>query len=161
MKRVQVSIPNIVLLALITGGALGCNEAQAPMLSDDALLEQLMESERQFFGALKARDAEAVRRLSGADAFYVHPPGIQGIETIIDDMTGYTVGEITVGPDAHLERIGDDAAVLAYSLDIGWPTPSVNWFMTAVYVNRDGQWIGISRVETRNRNSAAQNTATD
>ena len=52
-------------------------------------------------------------------------------------------------PRVHLERIGDDAVVLAYGLNIGWPSPSVDWLMTTVYVNHDGQWVGIFRMETR------------
>ena len=62
---------------------------------------------------------------------------------------GYTVGELTLDPRVHLERIGDDAVVLAYALNIGWPSPSVDWLMTTVYVNHDGQWVGIFRMETR------------
>ncbi len=151
MKRVHVPIPTIVLLILIALTSVAAPSvvmAQGPM-SDDALQEQLLESERQFFGALKARDAAAIRRLSGEDAFYVHPPGIQPIEQIIEDMTSYTVGEFTLGPRVHLQRISDDAVALAYALNIGWPSPSVDWLMTAIYVNRGGRWVGIYRAETR------------
>ena len=151
MKRVQVSIPNMMLLVLIALASVAAPSvvmAQGPM-SDDALQEHLLESERQFFGALKDRDAALLRRLSGEDGVYVHPPGIHTIERIIEDMTGYTVGEISVGPRVHLQRISDDAVALAYDLTIGWPSPTVDWLMTAVYVNRDGQWVGIYRAETR------------
>ena len=109
----------------------------------------MLESERQFFGALKDRDAALIRRLSGDDGFYVHPPGIHTIERVIDDMTGYTVGEFSLGPEVHLQRLDENAVALAYALTIGWPSPSVDWLMTAIYVNRNGQWVGVYRAETR------------
>ncbi len=151
MKRVQVSIPNIVLLVLTALASVATPSvvmAQEPM-SDDTLQEHLLESERQFFGALKDRDAALIRRLSGDDGFYVHPPGIHTIERVIDDMTGYTVGEFSLGPEVHLQRLDENAVALAYALTIGWPSPSVDWLMTAIYVNRNGQWVGVYRAETR------------
>ena len=161
MKRVHISIPNIVLLVLITLtsvaalSVVGCDGprsadvmAQGP-ITDNALQEQLLASERQFWGALQARDAATIRRLSGVDGFFVSPLNIRPIEETIGGMTNYTVGEFALGPRVHLQRISDDAAILVYDFKVGFPSPSQDWLMTAVYVNRSGQWVGIYRAETR------------
>lgn len=150
MKKLHIPTRNIVLLLLIglTSVTASCDGPNPAPISDDALQEQLLERERQFLAALQADDAAAIRELSGDDGFYVHPPGIQPIEQIIEDMYGYTVESFTMGPPVHFHRIGDDAAALAYALTIAWPRP-MDLFMTAIYVNRNGQWVGIYRAETR------------
>ena len=151
MKRVQgfaLSTVLFVLVALAGVATPSSVRAQEPM-DDDALREHLVEQERQFFGALRDRDAALVRRLSGDDGFYIHPPGIHSVDRIIEDMTTYEVGEFSLGPEVHLQRVDEDVVALAYALTIGWPSPSVDWLMTAVYVNRDGEWVGVYRAETR------------
>ena len=164
MKRVHLPIPRIMLLVLIALtsvaalSVVGCDGprsesdvmVQDPM-SDNALQEHLLESERQFWGAIKAQDGAAVLRLSTDDAIFVHPPGIDLMDPeIIEELPNVNIGELAFGPRVHLVRISDNGAVLAYDLKIGLPpSPSQDWLMTAVYVNRSEQWLAISRTETR------------
>ena len=162
MKRVHLPIPRIMLLVLIALtsvaalSVVGCDGprsesdvmVQDPM-SDNALQEHLLESERQFWGAIKADDAAGILRLSTDDAIFVHPPGIDLMSGVIEELPTYVVGEFVLGPRVHLVRISDNAVVLAYDLKIGFPSPALDWLMTAAYVNRSGQWLAISRTETR------------
>ena len=151
MKRVHVPIPHIVLFVLIALTSVVAPSvvmAQGPM-SDDALQEQLLENERQFWVTFKARDAAGILRVSADDAIFVSPQGIDPMPQVIEAMPDYTVGEFALGPRAHLQRISDNAAVLVYDLEIGYPSPSLDYLMTAVYANRSGQWLAVSRSETR------------
>jgi hypothetical protein len=57
-----------------------------------------------------------------------------------------------LGPRAFLRKPAPDVAVLVYDVKVGFgQTPKAEWpwLISSVFVNRGGQWVGVSRSEVR------------
>jgi ketosteroid isomerase-like protein len=121
---------------------------------DKALQATLTASVRDFWQAIKTKDAATVRRMMGPDGFWVDPLNVTTTEDIAGSLPRLTV-DFAMGPRVFLRKLGSDTAVLLYDIRVGLgqngqaQKPDWDWIMTDVFVNRGGTWVGVIRTETR------------
>jgi Domain of unknown function (DUF4440) len=122
---------------------------------DTALLEKLLTAERQYWSAWKAKDWAAVRRMMGTDGIWVDPLNVYSTDGFIKAVENGAV-EFEIGPRAFLRRPTPDVAVLVYDVKVGFGRPGApppkaewRWLLSCVFVNRGGEWVGVSRSEVR------------
>jgi hypothetical protein len=119
--------------------------------TDTALRDKLMAGETQYWNAWKAKDWATVRKMMGADGIWVDPLNVFSVDGFVKAVESGNV-EFALGPRAFLRKPTADVAVLVYDVKVGFgQTPKAEWpwLISSVFVNRGGQWIGISRTEVR------------
>jgi hypothetical protein len=121
---------------------------------DAALLQKLMDGEKQYWAAWKAKDWATVRKMMGTDGIWVDPLNVFSTEGFIKAVESGGLA-YTIGPRAFLRKPTADTAILVYDIKIGFgragtePTADWPWLLHAVFANRNGQWVGVSRTEVR------------
>jgi hypothetical protein len=163
MSRMQHLIPAIATCAIVvcvSAGTASPAYAQRPSphaldaatdKGDTALRDKLMAGEAQYWNAWKAKDWATVRKMMGEDGVWVDPLNVFSTEGFIKAVENGNVA-FTLGPRAFLRKPTADVAVLVYDVKIGFgQTPKAEWpwLISAVFVNRGGQWVGVSRSEVR------------
>ncbi len=91
----------------------------------------------------------------GTDGIWVDPLNVFSTEGFIKAVEEGGL-EFEIGPRAFLRKPTADTAVLVYDVKVGFGRPGAAppkadwpWLLSAVFVNRGGQWVGISRSEVR------------
>jgi hypothetical protein len=118
---------------------------------DTALRDKLMAEEARYWEAWKAKDWATVRKMMGQDGVWVDPLNVFSTDGFVKAVEGGNVAFV-LGPRAFLRKPTPDVAVLVYDVKVGFgQTPKAEWpwLISAVFVNRGGQWIGVSRSEVR------------
>jgi Domain of unknown function (DUF4440) len=118
---------------------------------DTALRDKLMAEETRYWNAWKAKDWAAVRKMMGDDGIWVDPLNVFSTEGFVKAVENGNVA-FELGPRVFLRKPTSDVAVLVYDVKVGFgQTPKAEWpwLISAVFVNRGGQWIGVSRSEVR------------
>lgn len=115
----------------------------------DDLVKELFALERQYWQALRDRDASTAMRLSD-DAFIV--TGAQGVDTMertaiaaMMATQSYALRSFRIDEDhAQVSRLGDDVAVLAYQvheeLTVDGQPVAFDAAESSTWVRRDGSW---------------------
>jgi hypothetical protein len=119
--------------------------------ADTVLRDKLMAGETQYWNAWKAKDWATVRKMMGDDGIWVDPLNVFSTEGFIKAVESGNVA-FALGPRAFLRKPTADVAVLVYDLKVGFgQTPKAEWpwLISSVFVNRGGQWVGVSRTEVR------------
>lgn len=123
---------------------------------DKALKDKLWAGEQKFWGALKGRDSETVNAMMGDDGIWVDPLNIVTGRDIAFKTVPRLNLDFALGPRVYLRKLGKDTAALIYDITVsfgqnGQPAgkPGWGWLMTDVFVNRGGEWVGVTRTETR------------
>jgi hypothetical protein len=119
--------------------------------TDTALRDKLMQEEERYWSAWKAKDWATVRKMMGQDGVWVDPLNVFSTEGFVKAVETGNVA-YTLGPRAFLRKPTADVAVLVYDVKVGFgQTPKAEWpwLISAVFVNRGGQWVGVSRSEVR------------
>jgi len=119
--------------------------------TDTALRDKLMAEEARYWEAWKAKDWATVRKMMGQDGVWVDPLNVFSTEGFVKAVESGNVA-FALGPRAFLRKPTADVAVLVYDVKVGFgQTPKAEWpwLISAVFVNRGGQWIGVSRSEVR------------
>src|ERR1700730_10360807 len=126
--------------------------------TDTALRDTLMAGETQYWNAWKAKDWATVRKMMGDDGIWVDPLNVYSTDGFVKAVESGNVA-FALGPRAFLRKPARDVAVLVYDLKVGFgqaPKADWPWLISSVFVNRGGQWVGVSRTEVRgNRPPAA------
>jgi len=163
MTRTPVSMSAVaVFAATLLGSALVAVPALAQRPSphaidaaadktDTALRDKLMAEEARYWEAWKAKDWATVRKMMGQDGVWVDPLNVFSTEGFVKAVESGNVA-FALGPRAFLRKPTADVAVLVYDVKVGFgQTPKAEWpwLISAVFVNRGGQWIGVSRSEVR------------
>ena len=89
--------------------------------------------------------------MMGEDGIWVDPLNVFSTEGFIKAVESGNVA-FALGPRAFLRKPTADVAVLVYDLKVGFgQTPKAEWpwLISSVFVNRGGQWVGVSRSEVR------------
>ena len=123
---------------------------------DKALLDKLLAGEKEYWNAWKAKDWATVRKHMGTDGIWVDPLNVFSTEGFIKAVESGGMA-FEIGPRAFLRKPTADTAVLVYDVKIGFgragaaaaQRPIGHGCCRAVFVNRGGQWVGISRSEVR------------
>ena len=163
MSRVSVSTSTVAVLAIVVCVSVALASrasAQKPSpngldattdKTDTVLRDQLMAGEAQYWNAWKAKDWATVRKMMGDDGIWVDPLNVYSTEGFVKAVEGGNV-EFALGPRAFLRKPTPDVAVLVYDVKIGFgqaPKAEWPWMISSVFVNRGGQWVGVSRTEVR------------
>jgi hypothetical protein len=125
--------------------------------TDTALRDKLMAGETTYWNAWKAKDWATVRKMMGEDGIWVDPLNVYSTEGFVKAVENGGV-EFALGPRAFLRKPTPDVAVLVYDVKIGFgqaPKADWPWMISSVFVNRGGQWVGVSRTEVRGNRPAA------
>ena len=153
-------VATFAIVVLVSSGVASPALAQRPSphaidaaadKTDTALRDKLMASEAQYWNAWKAKDWATVRKMMGEDGIWVDPLNVFSTEGFIKAVESGNVA-FSLGPRAFLRKPTADVAVLVYDLKIGFgQTPKAEWpwLLHSVFVNRGGQWVGVSRTEVR------------
>jgi len=122
---------------------------------DTALLDKLMTSEKQYWSAWKAKDWATVRKMMGGDGIWVDPLNVYSTEGFVKAVENGAM-DFEIGPRAFLRKPTPDTAVLVYDVKVGFgrgggaaPKAEWRWLLSCVFVNRGGNWVGVSRSEVR------------
>jgi hypothetical protein len=163
MSRIPIPMSAVAIFAVVVLGlAVIASPAQAQRPSphaidaaadktDTALRDKLMAEETRYWNAWKAKDWAAVRKMMGDDGIWVDPLNVFTTEGFVKAVESGNVA-FALGPRAFLRKPTPDVAVLVYDVKVGFgQTPKAEWpwLISAVFVNRGGQWIGVSRSEVR------------
>lgn len=130
---------------------------------DKALKDKLWAGEQKFWAALKGRDSQTVDKMMGDDGIWVDPLNIVTGKDIAFKTVPRLSLDYTLGPRVYLRKIGKNTAALIYDITVSFgqngqpaPKPDWGWLMTDVFVNRGGEWVGVTRTETRGTRVAAK-----
>jgi hypothetical protein len=163
MSRLHVSMSAVVafaIVACVSAGMASPVSAQRPSpngidwatdKTDTVLRDKLMAGETQYWNAWKAKDWATVRKMMGDDGIWVDPLNVYSTEGFVKAVENGNV-EFALGPRAFLRKPTADVAVLVYDIKVGFgQTPKADWpwLISSVFVNRGGQWVGVSRTEVR------------
>jgi Domain of unknown function (DUF4440) len=163
MTRIPVSILGLASFGVILlGSAVVAVPALAQRASphaidaatdkvDTVLRDKLMAEEARYWDAWKAKDWATVRKMMGEDGIWVDPLNVFSTDGFVKAVESGNVA-FALGPRVFLRKPTSDVAVLVYDVKVGFgQTPKADWpwLISAVFVNRGGQWIGVSRSEVR------------
>lgn len=110
---------------------------------------ELLQLEKQYWQALKDKDAETALRLTDFPCIITGAQGIGAIEprafaAIVQDPP-YTIESVDVEDYAQVRMLTDDVAVLAYKvheeLTVGGEPVSLEAADSSTWVQRDGRWL--------------------
>ncbi|MGE0546228.1 MAG: nuclear transport factor 2 family protein [Kofleriaceae bacterium] len=136
--------------------------------------QQLVELERQFWQAMKDRDVDAALRLTADECIITGP---QGVGVLQKEQLGkmmveatYDLDEFTLNDDVEVRMLGDDVAVLAYTvhekMTIDGKPVTLDAADSSTWVRRDGRWVCVLHTEAltgdpfgRDRNGNAKANA--
>ena len=96
----------------------------------------------------------------GEDGIWVDPLNVFSTEGFIKAVENGSLA-FSIGPRAFLRKPLQDVAILVYGVKVGFgrgaQTPNADWpwLLSSVFVNRNGQWVGVSRSEVRGEPSTA------
>ena len=161
MNSIHVSMPAVALFVTLLSAAVPRPAlAQRPSphaidaatdKTDTALRDKLMQEEERYWSAWKAKEWATVRKMMGEDGLWVDPLNVFSTEGFVKAVESGNVA-FTLGPRAFLRKPTADVAVLVYDVKVGFgqaPKAEWPWLISAVFVNRGGQWVGVSRSEVR------------
>ena len=142
-------------MALLVGatlaGAAG-TPTKATGLTDAALQEKLVAMELKTWDTFKTQDFPTFKAMMSPDALMADVNGFATLDQCEAMMKDYTLDTFTQ-KDWKLVRIGKDAAVITYTANVtakfkGSPVPAGPYFVSSVYANRGGKWVGVYHQET-------------
>jgi len=165
MSTLVVVCATFLFAAVVTSRASAQNPSPnaidpATEKPDTALLDKLLAGENEYWRAWKAKDWATVRKMMGTDGVWVDPLNVYSTEGFIKAVESGAL-EFSIGPRAYLRKPAPDVAVLVYDVKVGFgrpgaPAPKAEWpwLLSCVFVNRGGQWVGVSRSEVRGNRPA-------
>ena len=122
----------------------------------DTIERELVDLERRYWQALKDKDVVAAVELTDEPCIVA---GAQGVGLI--DHAGYvrmmeratwTILDFTIGEDVHVRRLGDDTAVIAYTvheqLEVDGDGVAFDAADTSTWVRRGGRWLCAAHTES-------------
>jgi len=122
-----------------------------------AIDNELLTLEKQYWDAIKSKDASTAARLTDDPCVVVGPQGVGQVDRkalagMIEGapykLTKYRLDD----RDVHVRAVADDVAVIAYKVqeDLvvdGKPT-TLEAYDSSVWVRRDGKWVCALHTET-------------
>jgi hypothetical protein len=122
----------------------------------DTTERELVDLERRYWQALKDKDVAAAVELTDEPCIIA---GAQGLGLI--DHAGYvrmmehatwTILDFTIGGDVHVRLLGDEAAVIAYTvheqLEVDGNPVAFDAADTSIWVRRAGRWLCAAHTES-------------
>lgn len=118
-------------------------------MSDKKTKEHLLELERQYWQAIKDKDAETAMKLSDDPCIVA---GASGVATLTRDALGgmmrsatYALEAFELDGDAQVRMLGKDVALVAYKvhekLTVDGQPVQFEAADASTWVKRDGRWV--------------------
>jgi len=111
--------------------------------------QELLALERQYWQAIKDKDADTAVRLSDDPCIVTGAQGVGrlGSQALAGMMkaASYTLHDFRIGGDVQVRLLGDDVAVLAYDvheeLTVDGKRVALDAADASTWVRRDGRWV--------------------
>lgn len=122
----------------------------------DAIDQELLELEKQYWEAICNRDGATATRLSDARCLVIGPQGIgkldrQALAGMVENAP-YELKKFRLDDDVQVRKIADGVALIAYKVSeeivIDGETQTLEAFDSSVWVRRDGGWVCAAHTET-------------
>ena len=118
-------------------------------MTSTGIEQELLALEKKYWQALKDKDADTAMRLSDDPAIVTGPQGVLRLDrSTLGGMmkaASYTLNDFTIGDDAHVQLLGDDVAVLAYTvheeLTVDGKPVTLDAADSSTWVRRNGRWV--------------------
>jgi uncharacterized protein (TIGR02246 family) len=118
-------------------------------MASTVIEQELIALEKQYWQAIKDKDADTAMRLCDDPCIIT---GAQGIERLDRSALGgmmkaasYTLNDFTISDDAQVRLLGDDVAVLAYNvheeLTVDGKPVTLDAADASTWVRRNGRWV--------------------
>lgn len=109
---------------------------------------EIIKLERQFWNAIKDKDAEAAGRLTDDTCLITGPQGVSRLDrdqvAKMLESADFDLHDFTLS-DTKVQRLGDDVAVVAYKvheeLTVDGKPVTVDAADASTWVQRDGRWV--------------------
>ena len=117
-------------------------------MANTTLANELLDLEKQYWTAIKERDAEAAGRLTDEECIVTGAQGVgrvnrQALAAMLKDAP-YTLHEFEL-KDPEVRQLGDDVAILAYKvheeLTVDGKPVKLDAADASTWVRRDGRWL--------------------
>ncbi len=125
------------------------------MEQHEALKQELLKKEKQYWNAIRENDAQVAARLSDDPCIVV---GAQGVGELSRSALSKMMGEATYElrefslEDVHFRRLGSDVVALAYKvredLTVKGENVKLEAFDSSVWMRRDGEWVCVMHTES-------------
>ena len=111
--------------------------------------QELIGLEKQYWQAIKDKDADTAMRLSDDPCIVTGAQGVGRLDrsTLAGMMktASYTLNDFTISDDAQVRLLGDDVAVLAYNvheeLTVEGKPVTLDAADASTWVRRNGRWV--------------------
>ena len=122
----------------------------------DAIHQELIDLEKQYWEAIQNRDGATATRLSDARCLVVGPQGIgkldrQALAGMVENAP-YELKRWRMDDDVQVSNIADGVALIAYKVNeemvVDGKTTTLEAFDSSVWVRRDGGWVCAAHTET-------------
>jgi ketosteroid isomerase-like protein len=125
-------------------------------MSDATMERELVDLERRYWQALKDKDVDAAIELTAEPCIVAGAQGVGQIDhrTYANMMenASWTIVDFDLGDDVRVQMLGDDTAVLAYTvheeLKVDGEAVAFDAADTSTWVRRDGRWLCASHTES-------------
>ena len=111
--------------------------------------QDLLDLERRYWQALKDKDVDAALELTDEPCLVTGASGVgkvdkQAYASMMENAT-WTIDDYSIGDDAQVRMLGDDTAVLAYTvreqLKVDGKPVSFDAADASTWVRRGGRWV--------------------
>jgi hypothetical protein len=118
-------------------------------MANRAVVKELLDLERQYWQAIKDKDAATAMRLSDEPCIVAGAQGVGRLAkaelSAMIDNASYTLESFELKDDVQVEMLGDDVALLAYKvheeLIVDDERVAIDAADSSVWVRRDGRWV--------------------
>jgi uncharacterized protein DUF4440 len=123
--------------------------AKEDAMARTAVERELLALEREYWQAIKDKDADTAIRLSDDPCIVTGAQGVGRMDnkTLAGMMKSapYTLHEFKIGDDAQVHLLGDDVAILAYNvheeLTVDGKLVALDAADASTWVRRNGRWV--------------------
>jgi hypothetical protein len=118
-------------------------------MANQAVEQELLGLERQYWQAIKDKDVESAMRLSDESCIVTGAQGVGSIDrnTLAAMMkaASYTLNDFEISKDAKVRLLGDDVAIVAYKvredLIVEGKPVTLEAADSSTWVRRNGRWV--------------------
>ncbi|MBC7539984.1 MAG: nuclear transport factor 2 family protein [Bacteriovorax sp.] len=125
-------------------------------MANKSIEKELLSLEKQYWQAIKEKDADTAVRLSDDPCIIA---GAQGVESIDRQKLGemiqastYTLSKFKIGDDAQVRFLSDDVAILAYTISeeliVQSQVVTFHASDTSTWIKREGSWLCAMHTES-------------
>jgi hypothetical protein len=118
-------------------------------MATQAVEQELLGLERQYWQAIKDKDVESAMRLSDESCIVAGAQGVGSLDrnTLAAMMkaASYTLNDFEISKDAKVRLLGDDVAIVAYKvredLTVEGKPVTLEAADSSTWVRRNGRWV--------------------